>query len=582
MKTSRKWLKPLCHLAATTFALFLLAAFSGPTAFGQGSGLTGIFGGGPFYKNAAPNITEIENSGFTEAIVWSVEVSSTGDLNFNGEFPLTSAGVYIGNELHPDFPGNMAQLKQGTVRRVTFSIGSSNFGDWEDITNLVNTQGTGPSSVLYQDFAALKAAIPALDAIDFDDENSFNSPTTIAFGVMLGQLGYKVEPDAFDNSSYWENVVAQINTQLPGTSDGVHLQAYAGGTGNNPCVGWNFGTVPVWPGLWDQVDTPGQVQSIMTGWHSQCGINGGFLWLYDDIVGTGLAAQYAAAINNAVSSRGFTLSNSGNLFVNQNSSGDELLTITPFGGFKGAVTLSVAGLPPGVKSSFQGTGAKRKLLLRTSATTQTGFSTVTVTGTSHTISETTTFTLAISAAAGSTGKGTPVDLSSAYNVFGIYTDGSTYSTGGLDGVGYSYSASLLGSSRVYSGILLDFGPANELDAVGSSGQVIALPAGQYSNLVLFATGVEGNQPSQTFTVTYTDGSTTNFSQSLSDWFTPQKYAGEQEGVAMPYRNFENGTKDNRTFSLYEYRFALSNTKTVQSLTMPDNSHVVVLSATVVP
>lgn len=140
--------------------MFLLAAFSAQAAFAQGSGFTGIFGGGPFYKNAAPNITEIENSGFTEAIVWSVEVSSTGDLNFNGEFPLTSAGVYIGNELHPDFPGNMAKLKQGTVRRVTFSIGSSNYGDWEDITNLVNTQGTGPGSILYEDFAALKAAIP--------------------------------------------------------------------------------------------------------------------------------------------------------------------------------------------------------------------------------------------------------------------------------------------------------------------------------------------------------------------------------------------------------------------------------------
>jgi len=35
----------------------------------------------------------------------------------------------------------------------------------------------------------------------------------------------------------------------------------------------------------------------MTGWNAQCGINGGFLWLYDDIAGTGLAAQYAAAIN---------------------------------------------------------------------------------------------------------------------------------------------------------------------------------------------------------------------------------------------------------------------------------------------
>ena len=72
----------------------------------------------------------------------------------------------------------MAQLKQGAVKRVTFSIGCSNLGDWEDITALVNAQGTGPSSILYQDFPALKAAIPALDAIDFDDENSFDSPTT--------------------------------------------------------------------------------------------------------------------------------------------------------------------------------------------------------------------------------------------------------------------------------------------------------------------------------------------------------------------------------------------------------------------
>jgi hypothetical protein len=582
VKHSRRWFLPTGYLAAITFVFFLLATFSGQAAFAQGSGFTGIFGGGPFYKNAAPNITEIENSGFTEAIVWSVEVSSTGDLNFNGEFPLTSAGAYIGNELHPDFPGNMAQLKQGTVKRVTFSIGSSNYGDWEDITNLVNTQGTGPGSILYEDFAALKAAIPALDAIDFDDENSFNSPTTVAFGVMLGELGYKVEPDAFDDNSYWENVVAQINTQLPGTSDGVHLQAYAGGSGNNPCVGWNFGAVPVWPGLWDQVDTPSQVQSIMTGWHSQCGINGGFLWLYDDIVGTGLAAQYAAAINNAVSSQGFTLSNSGNLFLNQNASANEAVTITPFGGFSGTVTLSISGLPPGMKSSFQGTGSKRKLLLKTSGITQTGFSTVTVTGTSGAITETTTFMLAISAAAGSTGKGTPVDLSSAYNVYGIYTDGTSYSTGGLDGVGYSYSANLLGTSRVYSGILLDVGPANDPDAIGAAGQIIALPAGQYSNLVLFGTGVEGNQTSQTFTVTYTDGSTTDFIQSLSDWYTPQRYAGEQEGVAMAYRNFDNGTKDNRTFNLYEYRFALNKTKTVQSLTLPNNSHVAVLSATVVP
>ncbi len=557
--------------------LMLVMAFSAPGAAAQG-GFTGIFGGGPFYKNATNNITEIENSGFTEAIVWSVEVNSVGDLNFNGEFPLTSAGVYIGNQTHPDFPGNMAILKQGTVKRVTFSIGSSNVGDWQDIKALVDSQGTGPTSILYQDFAALKAAIPSLDAIDFDDENSFDTSSTVAFGVMLGQLGYKVEPDAFDNSSYWENVVTQINTQLAGTADGVHLQAYAGGSGNNPCVGWNFGAVPVWPGLWDKVDTPSQVQSIMTGWNAQCGINGGFMWLYDDFVGTGLAAQYAAAINAAVSTS-FTLSGPSEVFLNQSSSAGAVITITDLNGFNGQVTLSLSSLPAGVKGMVKGKGNKQQITFESSPSAATGFTTVTVTGTSGTITETTAFTLAVSAAVGTSGAGVPVDLNSDFNLNGIYTDGTKYTTGGLDGGGYSYSANLLTNSRVFNGVLFNFGAADQLDAIGGSGQTVTLPTGQYSSLLLLATGLHGNQAAQTFTVLYTDGTSTSFMQSFSDWFTPQKYAGELEGVAMGYRNYDNGTRDKRTFNLYSYQFALNKNKVVQSITLPNNVNIAVLAMT---
>src|SRR5271166_6967724 len=371
---------PCPHELVRSIVLLLLAAFSCQAALAQ-TGFTGIFGGGPFYKNSA-NITEIENSGFTEAIVWSVEVNSVGDLNFNGEFPLTSGGVYVGNQTYPNFPAEMAQLKQGTVKRVTFSVGSSNVGDWQDITALVKAQGTGPTSILYKDFQALKAAIPALDAIDFDDENSFNSPTTISFGVMLGSLGYHVNPDAFDDSSYWTNVVTQINSQLPGTADGVHLQAYAGGSGNNPCQGWNFGSVPVFPGLWDQDDTPSQVESTMKGWHNQCGITGGFMWLYDDFVGNGLAAQYANAINTAVGGSGFTLSGPSNVFLNQSSTAGAVITITDLNGFNGTVTLSPSALPKGVTASVQGTGNTQRVVFRATASAVTGFTNVTVTGTS--------------------------------------------------------------------------------------------------------------------------------------------------------------------------------------------------------
>jgi hypothetical protein len=567
---------------ATIFLfLFLAAAFSGQVAAAQ-TGFTGIFGGGPFYKNAANNITEIENSGFTEAIVWSVEVNSVGDLNFNGEFPLTSGGVYVGNATHPDFPGNMALLKEGTVKRVTFSVGSSNVGDWQDITALVKAQGTGPTSILYKDFQALKAAIPALDAIDFDDENSFNSPTTVAFAVMLGKLGYHVTPDPFDDSSYWTSVVSKINTQLPGTVDGVHLQAYAGGAGNNPCVGWNFGSVPVFPGLWDANDTPSQVESIMSGWHTQCDILGGTMWLYDDFVGNGLAAQYASAINTAVGGSGFTLSGPKNVFLNQSATADAPITIADLNGFTGDVTLTVSSLPKGVRASFGGQGNKRRIVFKAGASAITGFSAVTVTGTSGSITQTLALTLAVSAGVGTSGTGTRVELSSEFNLNGIYQDGVKYSTEGIDGQGDSYSANLLTPTRVFDGVLFDFGPADELDVVGCSGQSVALPPGQFSALMLLASGVNGNQESEILTVNYTDGTSSEFVQSFSDWFTPQKFVHEAEGVAMAYRNLDGGTKDKRTFNLYAYRFALNPSKTVQSVTLPDDVDVVVLGTTLVP
>ena len=567
---------------AVVLSFCLLAAVLYSETGRAQAGFTGIFGGGPLYKNAANNITEIKNSGFTEAIVWSVEVNSSGDLNFNGEFPLTANGIYVGDQTHPDFASNMALLKQGTVKRVTFSVGSSNVGDWQDITALVKAQGTGPNSILYKDFQALKAAIPALDAIDFDDENSFDAPTTIAFAVMLGHLGYHVVPDPFDNSSYWTQLVAKINTQLPGTVDGVHLQAYAGGSGNSPCVGWDFGAVPVWPGLWDRDDSPSQVQSIMSGWHSQCAITGGFMWLYDDFVGNGLAAQYAAAINNAVASSGFMLSGPSSVFLNQNSSANAMITITDFGGFKGKVTLKLSSLPRGVRAVIQARGNQQKVIFSAGPSALTGFTPVTVTGTSGKLTQTLTFTLAVSAAVGAAGNGTPVDLSPEFNLSGIYQDGTKYSTGGLDGLGYSYSANLLSSSRVLNGFLLDFGPANDLDAVGCNGQSVALPAGQFSGLLVLASGVNGNQSSATIIVHYSDGSRSQFVQGFSDWFTPQFYPGEAEGVAMAHRDFEDGTKDRRTFSLYAYRFALNSAKTVKSVTLPNNPNVVVLAATLVP
>ena len=282
----------------------MLCGVGGFAGGAAAQGYVGILGGGPVYKHVPGNIREIKDSKFNELIVWSVEVGPTGDLNLNGEFPLTSAGVYVGNQTYPDFPRDLRNLKQAKTIRITFSVGSSNVGDWQHIKSLVDTQGTGKNSILYRDFMALMAALP-VDAIDFDDENSYDAPSMAKFAVMLGKLGYKVTMNPYTNASFWISVVSRINTTRAGTVDGVHLQTFAGGDGNSPCSGWNFGAVPVYPGISDQTSappylTPTQTETAMRGWHDQCGTTGGWVWIFDQIAGTRQVSEYASAITRGV------------------------------------------------------------------------------------------------------------------------------------------------------------------------------------------------------------------------------------------------------------------------------------------
>ncbi len=176
-------------------------------------------------------------------------------------------------------------------------------------------------------------------------------------------------------------------------------------------------------------------------------------------------------------------------------------------------------------------------------------------------------------------------LSAYYNRAGIYTDGTTFTnpaTGGLDGGGAAYSGTLLGGSQTWSNTIFNFGPVNTTNVIGAAGQTIPLLAGNYSRLRMLATGVQGGQISQLFVVTYTDSTTAIFVQSLSDWFSPQNYAGESKAVIMGHRDSSNGSTDNRTFYLYGYSFALNSAKTVQSIRLPNNANVVVTAISLVP
>lgn len=297
-------------------AVLVCAAVVSPKA----SADSAIYGGGPFYNGGQVVMDDLRASGFTTVIFFGLHPHENGDLHYNNDLIIAN-GVYVGD---PNWPARVASLKQAptSVNRIEFSVGGWGVGDFNNIKNLIAAQGTGPDSILYKNFQLLKQ-ITGADAIDFDDESTYDLNSSTQFGNMLWGLGYSITLAPYTNMSYWQSLA----NNLRGKVDGIHLQVYDGGAGNNPATWSTALGLTVDPGLWSKHgtgctagDSPSTVQTNMTNWKNTAGIVGGFIWLYDDIQAcwsSGTTAQYAAAINTAVSGNNpptanFSYSMSGN------------------------------------------------------------------------------------------------------------------------------------------------------------------------------------------------------------------------------------------------------------------------------
>lgn len=185
--------------------------------------------------------------------------------------------------------------------------------------------------------------------------------------------------------------------------------------------------------------------------------------------------------------------------------------------------------------------------------------------------------------------GTQVNLASAYNVTGIYTDGTAFAaSAGLDAGGYAYSANVLGDTAangkdvVVGSSSFHLGAANLPDAVSAAGQTIPIPQGTYRYLKLLGTGVGGNQTAQAIQINYTDGSSETIAQDFSDWYALGNYPNESLAIRTAYRDANDGSQGNQAFNIYLYTFKLNPRKTVKSVTLPNNRKVVLLGITLAP
>ncbi len=277
----------------------------------------------------------------------------------------------------------------------------------------------------------------------------------------------------------------------------------------------------------------------------------------------------------------FTLSTApASVSVPQGRSASAKVIVMPRGSFNGIVTLQATGLPKGITASFNpaATSGVSIMTLTADRSADPTTASVTVEARAESVSHTSSITAVITPVFANT---VPVDLRSAFNVTGIYRDGSKFSPlDSLDGDGYAFSAELTGNEQFGDGVIFKLGPPNAPNVV--TGKTITLPSGKYGSLKILAIGVNGNQELQNFAVTYADGTSSSFSQNLSDWAVPANFPGESIAASMPYRLVSDGAKDSRTFNTFAYSFKLDPAKTVASFTLPSNRDVLVFGLTLVP
>jgi len=156
---------------------------------------------------------------------------------------------------------------------------------------------------------------------------------------------------------------------------------------------------------------------------------------------------------------------------------------------------------------------------------------------------------------------------------GIASDGTGFSGGGFDGNGYAYSWQALGSSNTlaWNGVTFNLGSPGQPNVIHAAGQTIQVPQGNYNVLNLAGAAANGNQTSQKLTLTFTDSSTVVWTQSFSDWGSPQNYGHEAIISTQTYRDTSSGGNETFTNHVYGYSYTIPAGKTLQSITLPTNS-----------
>jgi autotransporter-associated beta strand protein len=250
--------------------------------------------GNDYFQFTTPSMAFDKASGFTTLITFGIHVNADGTLMIAGAACATN-GVYVG-------PTNWGSListlktPPTTVNRYEVLIGGWQDTSYDNIKSLINSQGAGPGSILYKNFQALRNSVPGIDAINDDDEQTYDLHSSTNFANMLGGLGYQFTLVPYTAQSFWVNLKNSITN-----CDYVYLQCYAGGAGNDPgqwnaafggSSGYSLSGFHMIPGQESNAANP----TNWSNWYLETGVQGGFY--YPDIVFS--STNWSAAILNGI------------------------------------------------------------------------------------------------------------------------------------------------------------------------------------------------------------------------------------------------------------------------------------------
>lgn len=297
--------------------LFLLLFLTMATSIN--AQIVGSYIGSELYEaNQNALVDEIRASGFNTMVVWTIQLDNNGNIYLNNipSAPIVENRVFKAQNLK----NNLTRLKQNSsVTRIELAIGAAGSQAFNIIKNL-NQQNGGnlrPGGLLYDNFKILRDNLPMINAINNDDEVTYDVTSAVEFTKMLASIGFKNTIVPYQRADFWSALVSQVNAAYSGNVELNYLQDYEGGLGNDVCSGtWNFGIPNVFGRstnlrIGSALYTPAEFERDMRTKENTCPSTsfGGFLWSYFGAKNMGInPAEYADAIRNGATGSGSSCS----------------------------------------------------------------------------------------------------------------------------------------------------------------------------------------------------------------------------------------------------------------------------------